>query len=187
MPRAPPAAWACVSAPAPDEPCTPCGAPDAAVRAERRDSPVLAFPILGLRGDLHPRRGSVVAARTENAGRASGRRGAGRVILRTCPPALTSTRSRSRSCRPRWPAARTACAKAASGCTCGSAWSAATSAAATTRRTNTPASTRGADEHPLIRSLEPGEEWSWCFVDEVGMVIPEVHGSTRIPPSPMLS
>jgi hypothetical protein len=22
--------------------------------------------------------------------------------------------------------------------------------------------------HPVIRSAEPGEEWSWCFVDEVG-------------------
>ena len=43
------------------------------------------------------------------------------------------------------------------------------------------------DEHPLIRSLEPGEEWSWCFVDEIAMVIPEVRGSTRIPPSPMLT
>ena len=42
-------------------------------------------------------------------------------------------------------------------------------------------------EHPLIRSLEPGEQWSWCFVDDVGMVLGEVHGSTRIPPSPMLS
>jgi hypothetical protein len=39
----------------------------------------------------------------------------------------------------------------------------------------------------LIRSLEPGEEWSWCFVDEVAMIIPEVTGSTQIPPSPMLS
>jgi len=45
----------------------------------------------------------------------------------------------------------------------------------------------GADGHPLIRSLEPGEEWSWCFVDDVGMLLPEVRGSTRIPPSPMLS
>jgi hypothetical protein len=44
-----------------------------------------------------------------------------------------------------------------------------------------------ADSHPIIRSLEPGEEWSWCFVDEVGMLIPEVTGTTRIPPSPMLS
>ena len=43
------------------------------------------------------------------------------------------------------------------------------------------------DSHPIIRSLEPGEEWSWCFVDEVGMLIPEVTGKTRIPPSPMLS
>ncbi len=41
--------------------------------------------------------------------------------------------------------------------------------------------------HPLIRSLEPGEEWSWCYVDEVAMLIPQVQGTTRIPPSPMLS
>jgi hypothetical protein len=41
--------------------------------------------------------------------------------------------------------------------------------------------------HPIIRSLEPGEEWSWCFVDEVAMIIPEVSGATQIPPSPMLS
>jgi hypothetical protein len=35
--------------------------------------------------------------------------------------------------------------------------------------------------HPIIRSLEPGESWSWCFVDEVGMLIEKVHGETRIP------
>ncbi|MGA2453102.1 MAG: UBP-type zinc finger domain-containing protein [Solirubrobacteraceae bacterium] len=39
--------------------------------------------------------------------------------------------------------------------------------------------------HPIIRSLEPGEVWSWCYVDEVAMVIPEVQGETRIPPSPL--
>jgi hypothetical protein len=44
-----------------------------------------------------------------------------------------------------------------------------------------------ASEHPIIRSLEPGEEWCWCYVDEVGMLIPDVHGHTRIPPSPLLS
>jgi hypothetical protein len=43
----------------------------------------------------------------------------------------------------------------------------------------------GSSGHPLIRSLEPGEHWSYCFVDEVGMVIPEVQGETRIPPSPL--
>jgi hypothetical protein len=21
--------------------------------------------------------------------------------------------------------------------------------------------------HPIVRSLEPGQDWSWCFVDEV--------------------
>jgi hypothetical protein len=44
-----------------------------------------------------------------------------------------------------------------------------------------------ADQHPLIRSLEPGENWSYCFVDDVGMILPQVKGETRIPPSPMLS
>ena len=42
------------------------------------------------------------------------------------------------------------------------------------------------DEHPLIRSLEPGEDWCWCFPDKLMMVIPEIHGTTRVPPSPML-
>jgi uncharacterized UBP type Zn finger protein len=41
-------------------------------------------------------------------------------------------------------------------------------------------------QHPIIRSLEPGEDWSWCFVDEVALSIPRVHGETRIPPSPLL-
>jgi uncharacterized UBP type Zn finger protein len=39
--------------------------------------------------------------------------------------------------------------------------------------------------HPIIRSLEPGEDWSWCYVDEVGMRIPQIQGETRIPPSPL--
>jgi uncharacterized UBP type Zn finger protein len=40
-------------------------------------------------------------------------------------------------------------------------------------------------EHPIIRSLEPGEDWSWCYVDEVGMRIKGIEGETRIPPSPL--
>jgi uncharacterized UBP type Zn finger protein len=39
--------------------------------------------------------------------------------------------------------------------------------------------------HPLIHSLEPGERWSWCFVDDVGLMVDSVHGQTRIPPSPL--
>jgi uncharacterized UBP type Zn finger protein len=39
--------------------------------------------------------------------------------------------------------------------------------------------------HPLIRSLQPGEDWSWCFVDELGLLIEGVHGNTQIPPSPL--
>jgi uncharacterized UBP type Zn finger protein len=41
-------------------------------------------------------------------------------------------------------------------------------------------------EHPLIRSLEPHEDWSWCFVDEVALILPQVKGETQIPPSPLL-
>jgi uncharacterized UBP type Zn finger protein len=42
-----------------------------------------------------------------------------------------------------------------------------------------------ATDHPIIRSLEPGEEWSWCYVDQLAMLIPDVHGMTHIPPSPL--
>jgi hypothetical protein len=39
--------------------------------------------------------------------------------------------------------------------------------------------------HPIIRSIEPGETWSWCFPDQLAMVIDYVHGSPRIPVSPL--
>jgi uncharacterized UBP type Zn finger protein len=39
--------------------------------------------------------------------------------------------------------------------------------------------------HPIIRSIEPGEDWSWCFIDRLAMRIPGVRGQTRIPPSPL--
>ena len=25
--------------------------------------------------------------------------------------------------------------------------------------------------HPIMRSAERGEEWSWCFIDEVGFIV----------------
>jgi hypothetical protein len=27
------------------------------------------------------------------------------------------------------------------------------------------------EDHPILRSIEPGEEWSWCVVDEVAFVL----------------
>jgi uncharacterized UBP type Zn finger protein len=39
--------------------------------------------------------------------------------------------------------------------------------------------------HPIMRSIQPGEDWSWCFVDELAMRVPDVHGQPSIPPSPM--
>ncbi len=44
----------------------------------------------------------------------------------------------------------------------------------------------GATHHPIARSIEPGEDWAWCYEDEVVMRIAAVHGTTRIPPSPLL-
>jgi uncharacterized UBP type Zn finger protein len=41
-------------------------------------------------------------------------------------------------------------------------------------------------EHPIVRSLEPGEDWSWCYVDHVFLRIDGIKGETRIPPSPLL-
>ena len=40
--------------------------------------------------------------------------------------------------------------------------------------------------HPIARSVEPGEDWSWCFVDEMGFIVDGIRGETRIPPSPLL-
>jgi hypothetical protein len=25
--------------------------------------------------------------------------------------------------------------------------------------------------HPIVRSAQPGEDWSWCYVDEVAFVV----------------
>jgi uncharacterized UBP type Zn finger protein len=44
-----------------------------------------------------------------------------------------------------------------------------------------------ASTHPIVRSLEPGEDWSWCYADEIALRIAGIEGETRIPPSPMLA
>ena len=43
-----------------------------------------------------------------------------------------------------------------------------------------------ATTHPIVRSLEPGEDWSWCYADEVALEIEGITGETRIPPSPLM-
>ena len=40
-------------------------------------------------------------------------------------------------------------------------------------------------DHAVIRSLQPDEDWCWCYPDAVAMTIPEIRGVTRIPPSPL--
>jgi hypothetical protein len=34
----------------------------------------------------------------------------------------------------------------------------------------------GATSHPIVQSFEPGEDWLWCYVDEVAF---EVDGAPR--------
>jgi hypothetical protein len=62
-----------------------------------------------------------------------------------------------------------------------------TSAAATTPPTGHATAHHHATSHPIIRSLEPGEDWSWCYLDEVAFVIDGLRGMTSIPPSPPLN
>ena len=35
----------------------------------------------------------------------------------------------------------------------------------------------GASEHPIVRSAEPGEDWSYCFIDDVTMVVEASDGA----------
>jgi hypothetical protein len=35
----------------------------------------------------------------------------------------------------------------------------------------------GASGHPIIRSKEPGEDWYWCFIDEVAFLVDEPRAS----------
>jgi uncharacterized UBP type Zn finger protein len=39
--------------------------------------------------------------------------------------------------------------------------------------------------HPIMRSIQPGEDWSWCFEDELAMRISGIEGEPAIPPSPL--
>jgi uncharacterized UBP type Zn finger protein len=37
-----------------------------------------------------------------------------------------------------------------------------------------------ATRHPIVRSMEPGEEWGWCYVDEVMFDFTDGVGNARI-------
>jgi hypothetical protein len=34
---------------------------------------------------------------------------------------------------------------------------------------------RAGDGHPIVRSAEPGEDWSWCYRDEVAFALAPQH------------
>ena len=38
-----------------------------------------------------------------------------------------------------------------------------------------------ATTHPVIQSFEPGEDWLWCYVDEIGL---EIEGASPSPSHP---
>jgi uncharacterized UBP type Zn finger protein len=33
--------------------------------------------------------------------------------------------------------------------------------------------------HPIIQSFEPGEDWWWCYVDEIAFTVPDVPSFTH--------
>ena len=35
--------------------------------------------------------------------------------------------------------------------------------------------------HPLVQSFEPGEDWVWCYADEVGLEVEGMEGSPSHP------
>jgi uncharacterized UBP type Zn finger protein len=39
--------------------------------------------------------------------------------------------------------------------------------------------------HPIVRSVQPGENWGWCYEDQLLMPVSMVQGEPRIPPSPL--
>jgi uncharacterized UBP type Zn finger protein len=39
--------------------------------------------------------------------------------------------------------------------------------------------------HPLMRSIQPGENWVWCYADRLMLTGVPIHGQPRIPPSPL--
>jgi hypothetical protein len=67
--------------------------------------------------------------------------------------------------------ARTVCVWAANGCTCACACRAATSDAATTHRTRHLTAHFNADQHPIIQSHEPGEDWWYCYLDDLAFLV----------------
>ncbi|WP_224361556.1 ubiquitin carboxyl-terminal hydrolase 14 [Hyalangium versicolor] len=40
--------------------------------------------------------------------------------------------------------------------------------------------------HPLMRSMEPGEDWGWCYVDQVELEGSELRFSSAPAPAPGL-
>jgi len=36
-----------------------------------------------------------------------------------------------------------------------------------------------ADGHPVVQSFEPGEDWYWCYADEVALEIPGPPGPSH--------
>ena len=83
-------------------------------------------------------------------------------------PQHASTRAKSTtSHRARRTDARSASRPVAAGCTSGSASRADTSAAADQSAVKHATEHFHGTRHPIMRSFEPGEDWGWCYADEL--------------------
>ena len=38
-----------------------------------------------------------------------------------------------------------------------------------------------AGDHPIVESFEPGEDWFWCYVDEVGFLVDDAPSLSYAP------
>ena len=38
-----------------------------------------------------------------------------------------------------------------------------------------------ASGHPVVKSFEPGEDWTWCYVDDVALMIDGIPHPHRLP------
>ena len=69
--------------------------------------------------------------------------------------------------RPR--AARSACRSATPGSICGSACICGHVGCCDSSKNKHATKHFHATTHPIVQSFEPGEDWLWCFVDQVAM------------------
>ena len=45
---------------------------------------------------------------------------------------------------------------------------------------NKHASAHATADHPIVQSFEPGEDWYWCYLDEVSFLVEDAHSLSYV-------